>query len=1054
MEDGPAKERGDILARNGTDKPFTRPIEGEYDTGDTTAMKEHTISLGNTKELSSISETVGTALPTQSADSLSSLNTTAHPSEESELEEVTIKPNPVQQKAQAQSPKFATFPRSTSSPMITSATSSAPSRSPQVFYSSNSKLSKAKNLLHPVNLLIRRRTTHGLDIRADDSLGKENSFAVPALSLPANYDPRIRGKGVHDFNAPRPRRNFSSNDVQGLGIVQAEVDMGSDRHAEQAASASKEINIKTNILANDPSPEKEHLPVFVEMFEDVSTDENNESAVQREQLENASFLARMANQLDLSSPSSPSLPVQRNGSPSQKSLDSPAHLGTQSPATYARRAEGIAMYGSSSSPAKISEEIPQPILTSGEQNFRSRLEIPSYFGSDAARGSRFSFQFNSNLSETQERQMESRHQQSRPTISRVAEDVSNPSSDDDDNQYNDMDDAQYEEHIPGVNTDAQEDHEWTNRGAHMAPLPSHNLAPIPAQNIHRPALGEQQDSEAKSKRDGELFHQKLDPKDQTTTRAGTHVSHNSDEMYFDDGLIEEPAPTGERVFDEALLDSPVETNSKGSRMHNDNTYAYGGVQGENYNSAAGQASDRFQQTFPPGQMVPNQSMGIDVYHDALASAAAKAAADGRFRKQSFSTSSSMNPDGNEQYHDSVINDYPYYDERGLDDDYDLDDSALDDDPMIAAANAEALAADDSGFYGAEFQFYGNARTGGEAANGGYFIPPEAFRGGMNGNATREPDLTPITERSEFSARNSFMSMGTGFGAFRDGSPLPSPGLKELAARFSRDDDDLTLSQLLKLRKDAFGGTGGSNPFSSSPLASPLLPKRSLGFHSRNASVEEGATLSSSPTRSEQTYGASSPSLTRNAAAGMSQRSRPSLSGKRFSPGLLPIESSPISPIAASSAVPRTQMSTNNHSSPSSRVSASPLGNDLSVPLPPSSLMQKFAARPPASSAAFSPQPSSPPGHRPGGMSRGQSQPDTRKAAPQGADSVTYVKEEVESGEASDSGYSDVENHSTGGTEKIKKRKEKEVRWYLERRRVTESGEVIVVGRELVEGGRI
>ncbi|MDT9071186.1 hypothetical protein, partial [Escherichia coli] len=41
-------------------------------------------------------------------------------------------------------------------------------------------------------------------------------------------------------------------------------------------------------------------------------------------------------------------------------------------------------------------------------------------------------------------------------------------------------------------------------------------------------------------------------------------------------------------------------------------------------------------------------------------------------------------------------------------DYDDTDSALYDDPIIAAANAEALENDDEGIYGEEFGFYAHA----------------------------------------------------------------------------------------------------------------------------------------------------------------------------------------------------------------------------------------------------------------------------------------------------------------------------------------------------------
>ena len=109
-----------------------------------------------------------------------------------------------------------------------------------------------------------------------------------------------------------------------------------------------------------------------------------------------------------------------------------------------------------------------------------------------------------------------------------------------------------------------------------------------------------------------------------------------------------------------------------------------------------------------------------------------------------------------------------------------------DDDFIAAANAEALAYDDSGFYGQEFGFYARARsdsTGSikgqtvEAINGGYF--------GEDGDdplrrqkSSREPDLTPITERSEFSARNSFINFGPASAGWGHGG-VASPALARL-----------------------------------------------------------------------------------------------------------------------------------------------------------------------------------------------------------------------------------------------------------------------------------
>lgn len=109
-----------------------------------------------------------------------------------------------------------------------------------------------------------------------------------------------------------------------------------------------------------------------------------------------------------------------------------------------------------------------------------------------------------------------------------------------------------------------------------------------------------------------------------------------------------------------------------------------------------------------------------------------------------------------------------------------------DDDFIAAANAEALAYDDSGFYGQEFGFYARARSDSTGSNKGPTV--EAINGGFFGEdgddplrrqkSGREPDLTPITERSEFSARNSFINFGPASAGWGHGG-VASPALARL-----------------------------------------------------------------------------------------------------------------------------------------------------------------------------------------------------------------------------------------------------------------------------------
>ena len=155
------------------------------------------------------------------------------------------------------------------------------------------------------------------------------------------------------------------------------------------------------------------------------------------------------------------------------------------------------------------------------------------------------------------------------------------------------------------------------------------------------------------------------------------------------------------------------------------------------------------------------------------------------------------------------------------------DDGFDEDDIISAANAEALASDDDGFYGQEFGFYANARPNSnevQPVNGGFF--------GLDGDdglarqkSLKEPNLTPITERSEFSTRNSFIGLGQlgpasagGYSQFSPASKLPlSPW----------ENEAMTFDQLRKLRATTFGGSNAS--LHSEKGQSPTISARSSGL---------------------------------------------------------------------------------------------------------------------------------------------------------------------------------------------------------------------------------
>ncbi len=188
---------------------------------------------------------------------------------------------------------------------------------------------------------------------------------------------------------------------------------------------------------------------------------------------------------------------------------------------------------------------------------------------------------------------------------------------------------------------------------------------------------------------------------------------------------------------------------------------------------------------------------------------------------------------------------------GSDDEYD---ALLNDDDIVAAANAEVLASDDAGFYGQEFGFFANARPNSgevQAVNGGFF-GQDGDDGLMRNKSLREPNLTPITERSEFSTRNSFIASGhasahgSAYGASAFGpasaGPMSAGGFAHALARipFSPLEGEVTsFDQLRKLRAQTFRGSnasslsdGGRNSQSSLLMMregeSPTLSLRSSG----------------------------------------------------------------------------------------------------------------------------------------------------------------------------------------------------------------------------------
>ncbi|KAJ9417205.1 hypothetical protein QL093DRAFT_2406551 [Fusarium oxysporum] len=382
---------------------------------------------------------------------------------------------------------------------------------------------------------------------------------------------------------------------------------------------------------------------------------------------------------------------------------------------------------------------------------------------------------------------------------------------------------------------------------------------------------------------------------------------------------------------------------------------------------------------PPGPsaMVPSSSPPssgtMAAYQAALAAATYKAAASGKFQRSSSPTADetilsepSQSPDTPDRDNSFRQDDYESFDDYGgYNDSYeDMADFELDDDAIIAEANASALANDCDG------------------CTSGRMI-------------SREPNLTPITERSEYSNRNSFMSLGMpGF----SGTPLQSPGLAQLALMGDRG-DEMTLSALLRLRSRAWGGSQASlvssqngsprserGDLSSSPWGQSIMSPTT--FHTRKNSV-----LSTISHDSDSVSASGSPTLTGG------------IPGLTLSPPPVPTLAKLDTSVRGD--VPVAPLNISRPPSKSYDNPISPISDAESMPA--SAMVSPLET----SNRASMVEPGSAP-KRPGMGHRHKGS----------ADSISYVKEE-----------------DSGAT-----------RWVMERRRTGESGQIEILEREVLEGG--
>ncbi|KAJ5138587.1 uncharacterized protein N7515_003435 [Penicillium bovifimosum] len=733
------------------------------------------------------------------------------------------------------------------------------------------------HLLNPMSLLARRRSSQLVSSRAEDV--RIQSRNVPAM--PDDYDPRIRGNIVHDFSAPRPRRNVSA--------------MPQDTNANTQDTSPPQIpNQSQGARWNDQTKRhSDHSPVFKEHFEDQTV----------LQVESKGYL-QSSLLTGQHQPNDNSLPVFARNLPSH--LPEAGHEVLEKP-------EPDAIKATPSPPRATSHAHPQH---SQDQDTIPNVPfnpsaLPKHLKSNA---SRFSFDMSGVESSAQEKMLEEKHKAKE--ASRKLEDgyFDDFDEDFDDDMMDDLDGL--EEKIPGVNTDADDEFDdfsprdinevksWAAPG--LSPVIASPITSAPADlttnshvNSHLSEVTPSDDScrEQPPEEEPSLVanpHSAVRPPEFPPANQPEQILDDDDDLYFDDGDFGELDVDNQNGgFDESIFDDetshlyerkvvgapaappPAENicagddDSSSERASPIAEYAEQGLQHRPSVASDYQASGL--KRGPLGEPIPNlgparthggvlTEQNLDILHNALAFAANETSHSGRFER-TFSTSDrSQGQESAAQTSQTIdsqpglvsdnsrltqamdnmtfedVFDGPVYDELIYDD---IDDSYFDD-AIVAAANAEALENDDDGFYGQEFGFYAYADGNGtsELTNGGYF-GPRRVEGITRSHSSRgkfqEPSLTPITERSEWSTRNSMISVKA-HGSTHPNSALASPGLAQLVDMGNLD-DEMSLSALMKLRRGAWGGSNGSlrSSASSPPPHTTLSPSHRTSFNGAEAS---------------------------------------------------------------------------------------------------------------------------------------------------------------------------------------------------------------------------
>lgn len=937
------------------------------------------------------------------------------------------------------------------------------------------------NLLNPMLILARRKSSQPTPHALPDKHSQAKGSGRPAIGLSDDYDPRIRGSIIHDFSAPQTGRTYSSNNTNALT---REIGQNWNSMGRNHLKLSPDPNLSSPPDEESPhSAERQHTPVFKEHFDD-DIERDHGSSIERETHKPSTFMYQVALKESYLEPQ----PDPSSLPPFARNLVSKLSKATEGADQTTNPQGSLEVVHEVSLPVEAPPTLslissppvsPPKVRSRASSNADSTFQpggLPKRFKSNA---SRFSFDMAGVGSSAQEKILEERHRQKAKDKARASDASDAFQMDDDWNEeesgetysdYNSIyDDGDFEESIPGVNADTDEDFVATSRQAvydlqPLSPLRSpfdglasqeslgmarfetlngslsqpiyhlnSELLPNPLKqaglddpsNLPKQVILSSQGSGLAIAASPNDHSHPLRPEDKHEQNSMAPLAgiprqydyHDDDDLYFDDGMIEDVEIRDDEAFDESVFDddtskvyglplrdlnlshkgykkSDLPSDEPGLEKHdmsNDKSVtssidasdskAPRIVLRSGSNDSVVESNSGIRNSFRQAAGLTQDNLAA--YHDALAFAANQAAINGAFtRSESISKQRPIDlsrelsagipaHDNRNQEVSGLPSQFDFQDP----DDFDYDD-ALADDPIIAAANAEALENDDEGFYGQEFGFFARATGSGEYANGGFFGPQgvEGIGRSHSGRVNfQEPSLTPITERSEWSNRNSAISLALHGYSQPAQQTMASPGLAQLADMISLEEDDLSLSALMKLRREAWGGSTTSL-LSSSGNGSQLnlLP----------ANSPASATAATNP--------AHTPNL----------RSSTHSLGSSNSFNSSDSDASPSSPTITLPAHKMLQQAT-------------PLTSDF----PQNKTTTSFNTSESAV-ASIRPRSSHLVDHAKG---------HSRKSS--GAETVSYTHE--------------GDDECGGGG-----------RWVVEKRRISEGGKVEVLGREVVEGGRI